>query len=275
MDYLKFLDLIQKMLEYDPKKRIKPNDALHHPFLKRTTTSEGTSTSNVSTISKLQEFSQKSHEQSVSTTLPSSGSNNHPSASVGIPIPTSHSHTHHHYSVMNGHMSDHAYASQHQPNHCIHPHQLNGTCDVISINPQLASSVPLTHRHEVFVSPSSAISVGSRYTSDPAFHSQQHIPTNSSEWVASQGIHEYGGSSHPTFLGSHDIFSPPQNTGGFSFQFGHTYNPFEPSYNLLTRRPLQRNHSQTDMSDKQKEDKSSETLTTDPQSSIASSVSVQ
>ena len=34
-DYDKFIDLIQRMLTYDPKLRIKPDQALNHPFFKR------------------------------------------------------------------------------------------------------------------------------------------------------------------------------------------------------------------------------------------------
>ena len=32
IDYLKFQDLVEKMLEYDPAKRINPIQALQHPF---------------------------------------------------------------------------------------------------------------------------------------------------------------------------------------------------------------------------------------------------
>ncbi len=44
-DYLKFKDLIQRMLEYDPKTRITPYYALQHNFFKKTS-EEGTSTWN-------------------------------------------------------------------------------------------------------------------------------------------------------------------------------------------------------------------------------------
>lgn len=42
-DYLKFKDLILRMLDYDPKTRITPYYALQHNFFKRTT-DEGTNT---------------------------------------------------------------------------------------------------------------------------------------------------------------------------------------------------------------------------------------
>lgn len=42
-DYLKFKDLILRMLDYDPKSRITPYYALQHNFFKRTT-DEGTNT---------------------------------------------------------------------------------------------------------------------------------------------------------------------------------------------------------------------------------------
>jgi serine/threonine protein kinase len=271
VDYLKFLDLIQKMLEYDPKKRIKPSEALHHPFLKRATSTEGSTTSNGPTIPKIPEISQKSHEQAVSSSL-STPSSSYPISSNSIPI-SSHSQPHHHYSTMNGHMTDHAYASQHHSTHCLHPHQLNGAYEAIPVTSQLSSSVPLTSRHEVFVSPSTKFPVGSCYSTEAVFH-PHHVPISSSEWIASHGVTDYTGTSHPTFLGTNDIFSPHQNPGGFSFQFGQAYNPFEPSYNL-SRRPIQRKYSQTDSTDKQMEDKSSEVVSSDPQSSVGSSVSVQ
>lgn len=49
-DYLKFNDLMLQMLEYDPKSRIKPYDALQHCFFKRTA-DEGTNTLNSPTTS--------------------------------------------------------------------------------------------------------------------------------------------------------------------------------------------------------------------------------
>ena len=33
-NYLQFLDLIERMLDYDPKTRMKPMEALNHPFLR-------------------------------------------------------------------------------------------------------------------------------------------------------------------------------------------------------------------------------------------------
>lgn len=38
-DYAQFIDLLEKMLAYDPEKRITPMQALHHPFLARTPSS--------------------------------------------------------------------------------------------------------------------------------------------------------------------------------------------------------------------------------------------
>lgn len=51
-DYLKFKDLILRMLDYNPKTRITPYNALQHSFFRRTTdgstnTSQSTSTSPV------------------------------------------------------------------------------------------------------------------------------------------------------------------------------------------------------------------------------------
>lgn len=45
-DYLKFKDLILRMLDFDPKTRITPYYALQHNFFKRTA-DEGTNTSNI------------------------------------------------------------------------------------------------------------------------------------------------------------------------------------------------------------------------------------
>lgn len=49
-DYLKFKDLILRMLDYDPKTRITPYYALQHNFFKRTS-DEGTNTANSSSTS--------------------------------------------------------------------------------------------------------------------------------------------------------------------------------------------------------------------------------
>lgn len=51
-DYLKFKDLIVRMLDYDPKSRITPYYALQHNFFKRTS-DEGTNTvaANISSVS--------------------------------------------------------------------------------------------------------------------------------------------------------------------------------------------------------------------------------
>ncbi|XP_070551677.1 dual specificity tyrosine-phosphorylation-regulated kinase 1A-like isoform X1 [Ptychodera flava] len=49
-DYLKFKDLILRMLDFDPTTRIKPYHALQHSFFKRTT-DEGTNTSNSTSTS--------------------------------------------------------------------------------------------------------------------------------------------------------------------------------------------------------------------------------
>ncbi|KAL0183336.1 hypothetical protein M9458_022711, partial [Cirrhinus mrigala] len=54
-DYLKFKDLILRMLDYDPKTRIQPYYALQHSFFKKTA-DEGTNTSSsVSTSPALEQ----------------------------------------------------------------------------------------------------------------------------------------------------------------------------------------------------------------------------
>lgn len=55
-DYLKFKDLVLRMLEYDPKTRITPHHALQHSFFKRTT-DESTNTSHSASTSPAMEQS--------------------------------------------------------------------------------------------------------------------------------------------------------------------------------------------------------------------------
>ncbi|XP_062344174.1 dual specificity tyrosine-phosphorylation-regulated kinase 1A isoform X3 [Cinclus cinclus] len=70
-DYLKFKDLILRMLDYDPKTRIQPYYALQHSFFKKTA-DEGTNTSNSVSTSPAMEQSQSSG--TTSSTSSSSGS---------------------------------------------------------------------------------------------------------------------------------------------------------------------------------------------------------
>lgn len=70
-DYLKFKDLILRMLDYDPKTRIQPYYALQHSFFKKTT-DEGTNTSSSVSTSPALEQSQSSG--TTSSTSSSSGS---------------------------------------------------------------------------------------------------------------------------------------------------------------------------------------------------------
>lgn len=59
-DYLKFKDLILRMLDYDPKLRITPYYALQHNFFKRTT-DESTNTSNSTSTSPAMDQQQQPH----------------------------------------------------------------------------------------------------------------------------------------------------------------------------------------------------------------------
>lgn len=71
-DYLKFKDLVLRMLDYDPKTRIQPYYALQHSFFKKTA-DEGTNTSSsVSTSPALE------HSQSSGTTSSTSSSSGAP-----------------------------------------------------------------------------------------------------------------------------------------------------------------------------------------------------
>ncbi|XP_033911764.2 dual specificity tyrosine-phosphorylation-regulated kinase 1B-like isoform X2 [Acipenser ruthenus] len=75
-DYLKFKDLILRMLDYDPKTRITPFYALQHNFFKKTT-DEGTNTSSSTSTSPAMDHSHStSTTSSVSSSGGSSGSSN-------------------------------------------------------------------------------------------------------------------------------------------------------------------------------------------------------
>jgi dual specificity tyrosine-phosphorylation-regulated kinase 1 len=61
-DYLKFKDLIGRMLDYDPKTRITPYYALQHNFFKRTTDeSTNTSSSQSTSPSAMEHTASPSH----------------------------------------------------------------------------------------------------------------------------------------------------------------------------------------------------------------------
>ncbi|XP_041067074.1 dual specificity tyrosine-phosphorylation-regulated kinase 1A isoform X4 [Carcharodon carcharias] len=79
-DYLKFKDLILRMLDYDPKTRIAPYYALQHSFFKKTA-DEGTNTSNSVSTSPAMEQSQSTGTSS--STSSSSGSTAVP-CSIGM-----------------------------------------------------------------------------------------------------------------------------------------------------------------------------------------------
>ena len=256
-DYLKFLDLIEKMLEYDPEKRIKPYEALTHPFFKRSTSSEGlpSSSQSASTV-KMQDLAQRIHEQAVAGSgsgAPSSAVGHAHSQPAGYTSTVHHHGYQHQYPLVNGHISDHAYVPQRQWH--VHPHLMNGTCDGPSLSSQssVSSSLPAAHRHEEYflsshgkledssvtltpVSPASKIPGAMQYCVDPSslasFQAHHHMSFNSEEWLASRGLQELSSSApQATFLGSNDIFSvsTPQNSGArFNFQFGAGCNPFDP-----------------------------------------------
>uniref|UniRef100_A0AAQ4QKT5 dual-specificity kinase n=1 Tax=Gasterosteus aculeatus aculeatus TaxID=481459 RepID=A0AAQ4QKT5_GASAC len=71
-DYLKFKDLILRMLDYDPKSRITPFYALQHNFFKKTT-DEGTNTSSSTSTSPAMDHS---HSTSTTSSVSSSGKGN-------------------------------------------------------------------------------------------------------------------------------------------------------------------------------------------------------
>ena len=257
-DYLKFLDLIEKMLEYDPEKRVKPYEALTHPFFKRSASSEGLPSSGTHSSStvKMQDLAQRIHEQAMAGSsggAPSSTAGHAPSQPTGYTSTVHHHGYQHPYPLVNGHISDHAYVPQHQWH--VHPHLMNGTCEAPNVSSQssVSCSLPAVQRHEEYflsphgkledssvtltpVSPASKIPGAIQYGVDPSslanFQVHHPVSFNTEEWLASRGLQELSSSApQTTFLGSNDIFSvgTPQNSGArFNFQFGAGYNPFDP-----------------------------------------------
>uniref|UniRef100_A0A668A2X1 dual-specificity kinase n=1 Tax=Myripristis murdjan TaxID=586833 RepID=A0A668A2X1_9TELE len=94
-DYLKFKDLILRMLDYDPKSRITPFYALQHNFFKKTT-DEGTNTSSSTSTSPAMDHS---HSTSTTSSVSSSGI---------TPVPT-HTHTHTHTLALTLQSIEHVY----------------------------------------------------------------------------------------------------------------------------------------------------------------------
>ncbi|KAL0994487.1 hypothetical protein UPYG_G00122900 [Umbra pygmaea] len=90
-DYLKFKDLILRMLDYDPKSRIQPYYALQHSFFKKTA-DEGTNTSSSVSTSPALEQSQSSG--TTSSTSSSSGGSSGTSTSGRARSDPTHQHRH-------------------------------------------------------------------------------------------------------------------------------------------------------------------------------------
>ncbi|XP_051767411.1 dual specificity tyrosine-phosphorylation-regulated kinase 1A isoform X1 [Ctenopharyngodon idella] len=90
-DYLKFKDLILRMLDYDPKTRIQPYYALQHSFFKKTA-DEGTNTSSSVSTSPALEQSQSSG--TTSSTSSSSGGSSGTSTSGRARSDPTHQHRH-------------------------------------------------------------------------------------------------------------------------------------------------------------------------------------
>lgn len=108
-DYLKFKDLILRMLDYDPKTRITPYYALQHNFFKKTT-DESTNTSNSTSTSPAME------QQNVgSPTVGNSGSGRARSD------PTHQHHTHLHVHSHSAHQGNHGNQVQYTTMECESP----------------------------------------------------------------------------------------------------------------------------------------------------------
>lgn len=91
-DYLKFKDLILRMLDYDPKTRITPYYALQHNFFKRTA-DEGTNTNNSASTSPATTMVDHSIQSSSSladnTRTRTDSHHSHPVAGSSIAVPAS------------------------------------------------------------------------------------------------------------------------------------------------------------------------------------------
>ncbi|XP_060560524.1 dual specificity tyrosine-phosphorylation-regulated kinase 1A-like isoform X4 [Ruditapes philippinarum] len=113
-DYLKFKDLILRMLDYDPKTRITPYYALQHNFFKKTT-DESTNTSNSTSTSPAME-----QHNVGSPTVGNSGSGRARSD------PTHQHHTHLHVHSHSAHQGNHGNPVQYTTMECESPQGQRG-----------------------------------------------------------------------------------------------------------------------------------------------------
>uniref|UniRef100_A0A8C7SGJ8 dual-specificity kinase n=1 Tax=Oncorhynchus mykiss TaxID=8022 RepID=A0A8C7SGJ8_ONCMY len=180
-DYLKFKDLILRMLDYDPKSRIQPYYALQHSFFKKTA-DEGTNTSSSVSTSPALEQSQSSG--TTSSTSSSSGNTpwgggvgpepvageTHPVQETTFHVPPQHpkalhphSHPHHHHAQV--------MATRPRPRHYTSPTHSASTQD----------SMEVVHGHLSMTSLSSSASSSSTSSSSTGNHGNQayqlrHLP---------------------------------------------------------------------------------------------------
>ncbi|XP_055390575.1 serine/threonine-protein kinase minibrain isoform X2 [Condylostylus longicornis] len=181
-DYLKFKDLILRMLDYDPKTRVTPYYALQHNFFKRTS-DEGTNTANVSSISSPSVTStssvlgqhqqiqqQQSQQQQSHTDSQSHGLLSHPNLNCSISL----------QSTLSGSGQSSQLASSHnRPIRVDHqimklydqqPQQQN------SQNPMVAVATTLVQQNmQPLLPPSSTISIGSNSSNSSSHGSNCNI----------------------------------------------------------------------------------------------------
>ena len=242
------------MLDFDPETRVKPYDALLHPFFRKTSSEASNS---ASTTGKMQDLPRRVHEQAGPSSANSS-SNSAPNP-PGATIPTSQtsgvaglsqsSYPQSHV-LMNGLPSEHTYACSAPQTGFLHPRLINGSSDGIpSLQSTLHPAFP--HRNEDIigiassahlesssvaltpVSPATKIPNASsmlRYATDATMPFNSYPAsqlTTPPEWIPSAGSKIISGSTQPPFLGSNDIFNLPQASPGFNFQFpqGSVFDP--------------------------------------------------
>ncbi|XP_077985028.1 dual specificity tyrosine-phosphorylation-regulated kinase 1A-like isoform X2 [Glandiceps talaboti] len=203
-DYLKFKDLILRMLDFDPATRIKPYHALQHSFFKRTT-DEGTNTSNSTSTSpaiEQQTGGGAGGSSSASSTSSSTGSRGGSSSGGRARSDPTHQHTHvnsqgnpgHHGTAIGSNPATIEYeamATMPHPGHLHtqqqHSHQMWGTGDTkttslvnTSVHPSTSthSHSHRTRKHHHHHSPSSSSS--STLSSNPHGQSQVVVCTEPS-----------------------------------------------------------------------------------------------
>ncbi|MEQ2202295.1 Dual specificity tyrosine-phosphorylation-regulated kinase 1A [Xenoophorus captivus] len=220
-DYLKFKDLILRMLDYDPKSRIQPYYALQHSFFKKTA-DEGTNTSSSVSTSPALEQSQTSYSlwpclcKAVVPKLFTAIQLQETTFHVPPQHPKAlhpHSHFHHHHGQM--------MATRPRPRHYTSPTHSSSTQD----------SMEVVHGHLSMTSLSSSASSSSTSSSSTGNHGNQayqlrHLPAGALDFGQngglSMGLGAFSNPRQETGMAAHPAFSMGTNTGpGHYLAEGH------------------------------------------------------